>query len=53
MSVYKLIAKNTIEEKILLLQEAKKNLSDQIISEDGVSVTNLSKEDFMGILEGV
>ena len=53
VSVYKLIAKNTIEEKILLLQEAKKNLSDQIISEDGVSVTNLSKEDFMGILEGV
>lgn len=53
VSVYKLIAKNTIEEKILLLQEAKKNLSDQIISEDGVSVSNLSKEDFMGILETV
>lgn len=51
VSVYKLIAKNTIEEKILKLQEAKRDLSDQIISQEGVSAANLSKEDFIGILE--
>jgi len=51
VSVFKLIAKNTIEEKIVKLQESKKDLSDQIISGEGVSVSNLTKEDFMGILE--
>ncbi|HIT90418.1 MAG TPA: DEAD/DEAH box helicase [Candidatus Merdenecus merdavium] len=51
VTVFKLIAKNTIEEKILKMQEAKKDLSDQIITGDGVSVTHLTKEDFMGILE--
>lgn len=51
VSVYKLIAKNTIEEKILKLQEAKRDLSDQIISEAGVSATALSKEDLIEILK--
>jgi Superfamily II DNA/RNA helicases, SNF2 family len=51
VSVFKLIAKNTIEEKILKLQEAKKDLSNQIMSGEGISVTGLTKEDFMGILE--
>lgn len=50
VSVYKLIAKNTIEEKILHLQEAKKELSNQIISEGGFSVANLSKEDIKELL---
>lgn len=45
VTVFKLIAKNTIEEKILNLQEAKRELSNQIISEGGFSVSNLSKED--------
>jgi hypothetical protein len=52
VSVFKLIAKNTIEEKILKMQEAKKDLSDQIITGEGVSVSELTKEDFLGILEG-
>ena len=32
VTVYKLIVKNTIEEKIQKLQETKKNLADQVIS---------------------
>lgn len=51
VSVFKLIARDTIEEKIVKLQEAKKDLADQIISEAGVSVSNLTKEDFMGLLK--
>lgn len=51
VSVFKLIAKDTIEEKIIELQEAKKNLSDQIISEKGISVSSLTKEDFLELLE--
>ena len=50
VTVFKLIAKNTIEEKILKLQEAKKELSDQIISEGGVLASELTKDDFMELL---
>ncbi len=51
VSVFKLIARNTLEEKIMDLQEAKKDLSDQIIGEGGISVANLTRDDFMGLLE--
>lgn len=51
VSVFKLIAKNTIEEKILKLQDAKKDLSDQIINEGGASIASLTKEDFEQLLE--
>ena len=53
VSVFKLIAKNTIEEKILLLQDAKQELSDQIINEGGASIANLTKDDFEQLLEGM
>ncbi len=42
---YKLITKDTIEEKILLLQEKKAELFDNIISSDGASVKFLSEDD--------
>lgn len=51
VSVFKLIARDTLEEKIMDLQEAKKDLSDQIIGEGGISVANLTRDDFMGLLE--
>ena len=38
VTVYKLIMKDTIEENILNLQEAKKNLADQIVTEGMVSL---------------
>lgn len=50
VTVLKLIAKNTIEEKILKLQEAKKDLSDQVIMGEGIDNGRLTKEDFLGIL---
>ncbi len=51
VTVYKLIARHTIEEKILELQENKKALSDQILSEEGVTASHLTKEDLLQILQ--
>ncbi len=42
---YKLITKNTIEEKILQLQEKKIELFDSIISSDGASIKTLDEKD--------
>ncbi len=51
VTVYKLIAKNSIEEKILALQEAKRNLADQIISGDTGQLAGMSKEDLLALLD--
>jgi len=42
--------RNTIEEKILKLQEIKNKLLDDLISEDNLSTKNLSKSDIEFIL---
>lgn len=50
VTVFKLITQNTIEEKILKLQESKQNLADQIISGEMNQLSNMTKEDFMELL---
>lgn len=47
---YKLILKNTIEEKILQLQDTKSKLLDSLISEDSASVKILTEKDIEFIL---
>ena len=42
---YRLIAKDTVEEKVLELQKAKRELVDSIISADGRSIGELTAED--------
>jgi superfamily II DNA or RNA helicase len=42
---YRLIARGTIEEKILQLQQKKKELVDQIVSSDGGALKSLSEAD--------
>lgn len=49
VTVIKLIAKDTIEERILKLQEMKQDLADKIISAEGVSISALTKEDLLGL----
>ena len=49
--VYKLIARQTIEEKIQKLQEKKKDLADQVISGEGGNLGSMSKEELMELLE--
>lgn len=49
--VYKLIARGTIEEKILELQEKKGKLAGEILAGEGISASELTKEDFLEILK--
>lgn len=51
VSVFKLIARGTVEERILQLQVQKKELADQIISESGISVSSLSRNDLLALFE--
>ncbi len=50
VSVFKLIMKDTVEENILLLQEQKRDLAEQIISGEEMAITSLSKEELLRIL---
>lgn len=50
VTVYKLIMKDTLEEKILKLQERKAHLSDEIISDGSIRDVLATKEEFMEIL---
>lgn len=48
VQVYKLIAKNTVEEKILALQKRKGELAD-VIEGEGTQLTDMSKEELMDL----
>lgn len=49
VQVIKLIAKDTIEEKIMQLQDLKKDLSESIISSNEGIITQMSKEDLLDL----
>ena len=51
VTVFKLIAKDTIEEKILKMQESKQMLSKQVISEEQFSIDFLSSQMLEEILQ--
>ncbi len=51
VTVYKLIVKSTVEEKILKLQETKRNLADSIVNEQTGQIASLSREELLGLLE--
>ena len=50
VTVYKLILKGTIEEKILKMQEQKKELADQILSGEELANPTFSREELLAIL---
>lgn len=50
VTVYKMVVKNTIEEKIIKLQESKRDLADSIISGDNVGMGSMSREELMELL---
>ena len=49
VQVVKLIAKDTIEEKIMQLQSLKQDLSDSIIHNNEGIITSMSKEELMNL----
>lgn len=51
VTVYKMIVKHSIEEKILKLQETKKDLADQIVNTEGASLSQMSQSDLLELLE--
>ena len=51
VQVYKLITKNSIEEKIYDLQKRKEALIDNMISTNQTFISKLSKEDIMNLFE--
>lgn len=52
VTVYKLIAKGSIEENILRLQEKKKELAEQLLGNDGFEAVKITKEDMLRLLAG-
>lgn len=51
VTVYKIIAKDSIEENILRLQTLKLGLVEQIISKEGVSIATLTREDIFNLID--
>ena len=51
VTVYKLIMKGTIEEKIVQMQESKKKLAEDILSGEGIGSGTLDREELMALLE--
>ena len=51
VNVYKLIAKNSIEEKILKLQEGKERLANQVVSDEVSGFSAFSKEELLKLFE--
>ena len=52
VTVYKLIVKDTIEEKIVKMQESKKDLADKILNAENGSLSQMSKEELLELLGG-
>ena len=50
VTVYKLIAKDSVEEKILKMQEKKKDLAEEILSGETGGLSALSKEELLELL---
>lgn len=51
VSVYKLITKSTVEENILLLQENKRQLAEQMIDDGSGATVALGRQDLINLLE--
>ena len=51
VQVYKLIMKNSIEEKIMKLQEKKSELATAFVEQSEVSIASMSREDIMNLFK--
>lgn len=52
VSVYKVIAKDTIEERIVTLQQAKSRLAEKFVRADGTPLSSLGRDELLQLLEG-
>lgn len=51
VSVYKVIAKDTIEERVVALQHAKSKLADKLVRGDGTPLASLTRDELLQLLE--
>ena len=51
MSVFKLIAKDTIEERIVKMQEAKQDLADTVLGGEAAQSSAISRDDILALLD--
>ncbi|GAB1484651.1 hypothetical protein MASR2M78_34690 [Treponema sp.] len=51
VTVYRLVSRGTIEEKILLLQDRKRTLVENLIAESGKGLAGFSKEEILALFE--
>ena len=51
VSVFKLIAKDTIEERIVAMQEAKQDLADTVLGGEAAQSSAISREDILALLD--
>lgn len=52
VSVYRVIAEGTIEERIVRLQDQKAELAETIVGAEGISLANLTQDELLELLEG-
>lgn len=52
VTVYKLIARHSVEEKILKLQETKRDLAEQVMNGELGQLGSMSKEELLDLLQG-
>ena len=52
VSVFKLVAKDTIEEKIIEMQQAKRALADAVIGGEAMASASITRDDILALLEG-
>ena len=50
MSVYNLVYEGTIEEKIIAIQERKKELAKQVLEGEGMDSVSFTKEEILELL---
>ena len=48
---YRLVARDTVEEKILVLQQSKRDLAEEIIGDQNSLIRNLQREDLQVLLD--
>ena len=51
VTVYKLSVRNSVEEKILKLQETKRDLADQVVNGEGGQLGSMTQEELLELLE--
>ena len=51
ITVYRLVSKGTIEERILEQQRAKQSLADEVIGADAAGFKDLTKKELMGLFQ--